>query len=249
MYENGYIWLHGGYGGRELRRELNDLWRFDLDTKTWEEFPRDVSNKPSPRQMHVAVLVDGHIYIHGGSHLGQTFGDLWCFNITTFSWMQQQQYNSPPPRQNHVAVGEPGKLWVHGGRGVRNGLIALMDDLWSYDIDTKTWMQTSGHQPKPSPREMHVAVLAQESIWLHGGLGMNEYLKFYGGEWLADLWRFDLSTQEWIEQKESFPPDLPMINPVAIVSTSHMWIHGGRERWSVREIVTIVEVVVTIFDR
>lgn len=243
VYEKRHIWLHGGYGGRVLR-ELNDLWRFDLDRNAWEEFPKmDVSNKPSPRQMHVAVLVDGHIYIHGGSHLGASTGDLWCFNITSFSWMQQQQYNSPPPRQNHVAVGERGKLWVHGGRGVWNGTIALMDDLWSYDIDTKTWIQTSGHQQKPSPREMHVAVFAQGSIWLHGGLGMNEYLEFYGGEWLADLWRFDVSAQKWIQQADFPWQALPMINPVAVVSPSHMWIHGGRERSRVREAVTIATVV------
>jgi len=230
VYENGHIWLHGGYGGRELR-ELNDLWRYDLDTKTWEEFPKsDVLDVPSPRQMHVAVLVDGHIYIHGGSHLGQTFSDLWCFNITTLSWMQQQPYNSLPPRENHVAVGDHRlrRLWVHGGRGGLNGSMALMNDLWWYDIDARMWMQAQAPFG-PSPREMHVAVLVQGSIWLHGGLSPNQYLKWYGGEWLADLWRFDFDQEKWI-QRADFPwQALPMINPVAIVSPSHMWIHAGRD--------------------
>ena len=97
---------------------------------------------------------------------------------------------APASRRDHAAVaaGNSNALWVFGGEVPLGVGPRLMDDLWSYSIETGSWtLQDVG--AGPSPRARHVAVHAEGVIWIHGGWG--------GSGRLDDLWSYNISVGHW----------------------------------------------------
>lgn len=55
------------FGGCDQDNEkLNDLWTFNLETKTWIEHPSDPVNAPLPRSGHSCALYKDLMLIFGG---------------------------------------------------------------------------------------------------------------------------------------------------------------------------------------
>jgi hypothetical protein len=54
------------FGGADNPHYYNDTWSFDISTRKWTEL-QCTGSIPSPRGGHAAVLVDGVMYVFGGS--------------------------------------------------------------------------------------------------------------------------------------------------------------------------------------
>ena len=54
------------FGGYDIGHHYNDTWSFDISTRKWTEL-QCTGSIPSPRVNHAAVLVDGVMYVFGGS--------------------------------------------------------------------------------------------------------------------------------------------------------------------------------------
>jgi len=63
---NGKIFLFGGHGGLNYKREsYNDLHSFDLETNQWERIVSN-NNPPEPRGGHSVFAFEEKIYVYGG---------------------------------------------------------------------------------------------------------------------------------------------------------------------------------------
>lgn len=114
------------YGGQRSG-PLDDLWAFDVETRTWRELMAET--KPEAR-MFASMVYDTEekrLLVFGGR--GATiFGDLWAFDT------QQEHWTSLTPsgegasnRHSHSAVWVPGGgMYVFGGSSDS----AVMSDLW-----------------------------------------------------------------------------------------------------------------------
>jgi len=77
------------FGGGNFHQFFNDLFVFDIATRTW--FLPSVSGKepPAPRASHTATKIDeSHFCLIGGGEPTSVFNDVYLFNIESNTWIR-----------------------------------------------------------------------------------------------------------------------------------------------------------------
>jgi N-acetylneuraminic acid mutarotase len=177
----GNLWLFGGtgYDSNGLNDDLNDLWKFDIDTLEWTwvsgaKVTRqagtygtrgvpDAANIPGAREGSVSWTdSDGNFWLFGGmgydaaSHgFVSQLNDLWKFDKTTLEWTWVSGADVVRQAGNYGNKGVPSATNVPGAREA-----------------SLSWTGIDGN------------------FWLFGG-------KDQDGFYQNDLWKFDLGTSEW----------------------------------------------------
>ncbi|MBO6587068.1 MAG: T9SS type A sorting domain-containing protein [Gracilimonas sp.] len=180
---NGNLWLMGGYGydvNGDLG-QLNDMWHYDLSSGQWIW----VSGEKTRNQ-------SGVYGIKGSASAATVPGS----RNDAISW-----------------VGPDGDLWLMGGFGYDvNGNVGSLNDLWRYDLSSEQWTWESGTDDEnqtgvygtkgnaavsnvPGGRTFAISWVGPDGdLWLMGGIGYD----INGDEgYLNDLWRYDLSSEQW----------------------------------------------------
>jgi len=160
--------------------------------------------KPCARSSHgVSVINKGtRIIVFGGEHVARTpLGEkeaLWAADLdtdaNTWQWRCIRPDNFPPRRVAHAqATYEDKFVYIFGGRVGVDFKEAAMNDLWKLDASgekgTEVWTKVETKGPTPEVRSFHKMICIGESLFLFGGCGAEARL--------ADLHRFDLSTNTW----------------------------------------------------
>jgi len=163
------------------------------------------------------------------SNLPGYFNELWEFTGTanyggscTNLWTLITPSNfGPSPRWGAVTwtdpttplPASPGHLWLFGGQ---RGDLAFMNDLWDFDISTKTWtfhgsgpnggangpgvygtQNVASASNLPGGRWGASARLdASGSLWMFGGFGCDSSATC-SNNLLNDLWKFDTTAKQW----------------------------------------------------
>lgn len=168
----------------------------------------------------------------------------------------------PGARSRAVSrVDSSGKFWLFGGDGRDSaGLMGLLNDLWKYDPSAQAWTWVSGsdiadqtgvYGTKGTPAPLNVPggrfsavswLDSQGNLWLFGGEGYDSAGNI--GK-LNDLWKFDMSTLEWIWASGSnasdqlgiygtkgtaAPSNVPGARSGAVSwrdSSGQLWLFGG----------------------
>jgi len=170
---SGNFWLFGGSNGSGSHSNL--LWKYDPAINQWARIRGStVNNSPG------------------------SYGTLGVPSPT----------NDPPSRWETSAswTDNENNLWLFGGMDPN-----YVNDLWKYDITTNEWTWMSGSNtsnqfavygtkgiPDPAniPGARHCYTKWKDqsgNLWLFGGTGNNANQT---GS-LNDLWRYDISTNEW----------------------------------------------------
>ncbi|MBI3136303.1 MAG: T9SS type A sorting domain-containing protein [Bacteroidetes bacterium] len=177
----GNLWLFGGYGYAIAGPldYLNDLWKYDLATGQWT-------------------------WVSGSSVIGQP-GNYGTQGISSAS-------NVPGSRYGGNAWYTTNTLWLFGGQGFSTAQ-ERYNDLWKYDLTSGQWtwisgsdlpdqngvygiMGTSSGSNCPGARQASAAWLDNTgNFWVYGGYGFPETGTH---NYLNDLWKYDLSLNEWV---------------------------------------------------
>ena len=143
------------YGGKTTTGVVNDLWSFDLRSKTWVQR----ENGFVPLYDHKAVADDTgtKMYVHGGStEDGTLLTDLVYYDLNTKTWNSiEVGGNTPPARASHIATFSANKIKISGGRGS----LADLDDTWEFDTVAVEWTPKA----KVSPHSFASAVVIPKS--------------------------------------------------------------------------------------
>lgn len=104
----GEIYVIGGKSGNAASARV-DI--FNPATGAW----RSGSSLPSPREGHVAVLLNDQIHVSGGQSISppKTYADHFILDVKSNSWRNAAPM--PSPRHGAVAVASGGKVFVVGG--------------------------------------------------------------------------------------------------------------------------------------
>lgn len=174
------LWIHGGYGADEDGNlgSFNDLWRYNIATNNWT-WMRGTDSLNS----------EGVYGVQGVS----------------------DPANVPAARmRSSTWTDEEGNLWLFGGLYVSFGRYA---DLWKYDAASNEWTWMHGadtldaasnygtmgvSDPNNAPGARHAALTWKDldgNFWIYGGFGYATDPDL--GSWLSDLWRYDVSSNEW----------------------------------------------------
>jgi hypothetical protein len=205
---NGYI-----FGGEDYRVE-SDLWKFNIQTESWEKIIE--SNSPPPMSNAVTWKDSlGNVYVFGGADKISYYNDLWKFNINTNSWNKIHKNNSFPAVRAYAVswVDNAGNAYVFGGYN-KSG---VFNDLWKYNMQTESWTNIK-ESNAPSPRYSSVA-------WIDNA--GNAYV-FGGGNCIGnDLWQYNMQTKTWLQMQQVNPPS-PRFNAMTWIDKSNnVYIFGG----------------------
>jgi hypothetical protein len=88
------------------------------------------------------------------------------------------------------------KLYVHGGTAVnaQNNPYIAFNDTWSFDVSTLSWSQVFT-STVPRSRSAMSCDYAQGAGWMFGGTFPDPVTFFVDTN---ELWRFDITTQNWV---------------------------------------------------
>ncbi|KAG2486927.1 hypothetical protein HYH03_014426 [Edaphochlamys debaryana] len=168
--EGRSLYVFGGYAsGHGI---LGELWAFHLDHHEWWE-PETTGDQPPRRRNHVAALVRGRLYVHGGFDGTHCLGDTWVLDPQTWHWsrLQHRGGTPPSPRRGHAAeVVADRYLVVQGGY---DGAGCLSDGA-VLDTETGDWWDLAaagGPEDMPTARAHHSLTLVGHVLVAVGGAG------------------------------------------------------------------------------
>jgi N-acetylneuraminic acid mutarotase len=125
---------------------------------------RRKANMPTSRGAHAAAVIDGKIYVVGGSGTSAGRGrDFAVYDPATDQW---QTLPPMPTSRNHLAAGAvAGKLYVAGGREGGNLTLAVLEE---YDPATRQWTRKAD---MPTGRSGIAGAVVNGLFYVFGGEG------------------------------------------------------------------------------
>ncbi|CCI47194.1 unnamed protein product [Albugo candida] len=179
--------VYGGnlyiFGGCDKSTRFDDLWRYDLAQKRWEQVSMS-GDIPVPCFGHTAIVHENshRLVVFGGWDGHNTLDNLYEFNFKTQLWKMLEAVGSiPPHRYRHSAVVFDDNMFVFGG--VDKSQVRY-NDLQRYNLVTNSWSEVCTTGNLPCSRTFHRAVLVENQMFLLGG---------YDGTYrLRDLYSIEL---------------------------------------------------------
>ncbi|KAL0235771.1 hypothetical protein GEMRC1_002353 [Eukaryota sp. GEM-RC1] len=170
-----HAYVFGGMSSK--KRELNDLWSFDISARKWSQIHSSTSSPP-PRYGHSMVSLGSKIYLFGGvkqRRPAHFFNDLWCFDTATQEWTclspDRTASSKPLPRYGQSMEYIPllEALFIFGGTASESRRLA---DAWIFSLSSMTFSQYtfSPNFPTPTPlAHAGCAAIANDAIIILGG--------------------------------------------------------------------------------
>lgn len=202
----GKLYVFGGkYYQSPNTYYLSDLWCYDPATNAWAQ----MANGPGGRHSHSAAVLNGKLYIHGGSTSGSTYlDDLWSYDPATGAWTLLAKSPFTVRDNSLVAIG--GKLYAYGGYS-GGGYASI---LYSYDPSTNKWTSLT---PSPNKRAEHTAVVMNGCMYVFGGNA--------GAGYWNDVSFYDPSADKWTQL--GVGPLSQRCHHIAVAIGLKMYVFGG----------------------
>lgn len=180
----------------------NDLYRlaFDPSTGTGSWTKVAVTGESPTARAFAGSAGDSYaMFIFGGSQFSAdgsqftVFDDLWKFGGR--DWAKEEPVNAGPSGRSGPTVWiDGGKIYVYGGI---DATFTTLNDLWSYDLGTKTWKQLVAAGDPGAPPARHLAqaghTATNGTLTLYGGEGLDQT----GFSVLPDTWQYDIASGKW----------------------------------------------------
>ncbi|KAF9894849.1 hypothetical protein FE257_004470 [Aspergillus nanangensis] len=196
--------------------ESGAFWVFDPYSKIWSELKPNDPQSPYPagRSFH-ALTSNGQdtIFLHAGCPEKGRLGDLWAFSIPTRQWRQLTSAPKPERGGTSIAFAEGRIFRMNGfdGNTEQGGSLDVFDpeknvwDTMSFSADG-----ISGPPARSVSCLLALKVAGRPSLVTMFGEHDPSSLGHQGaGKMLADVWIFDLESEQWAEVKMRDGNDVP----------------------------------------
>jgi hypothetical protein len=206
-------WLVGGRDGAAV---LDDLWRYDLVTDTWEAVePR--GPRPDARFGHATAWLPGTgLVVWSGQAGTRFFDDLWAFDPARAAWRALPSGGDVPAARygSCLALGPDGRLWISHGFTEDAGRFG---DTRAWDPVTGTWSDATPTGNAPVVRCLH------DCLWTPDGRLLVYAGQTTGVPAIGDLWAFQ--DARWTPGAEPEPPARALYAVASAGDTA--WVFGG----------------------
>ena len=231
--EKNKVFRFGGINDKYNKMDIT--WEYDLEEKEWKVF--FTNGLPPARFNSAMVYKENDTIIMFGGELGEGnySNDLWECDINTQEWSEiviDDKSTIPEARSGHTLnYIDDGKLILFGGI---TGNSTYTNDLWTYDTGNNKWSLiniqsetetdegTEANATKPTAREGHSSIYIPEKnkLIIFGG---------YNGEYLGDMWEFEISTNNWKELTGNIPfPPVRSGHSMVYIGNNQTLLFGGK---------------------
>ena len=196
---NGKVYIYGGHGGHNYeRRAFDDIFSFDLETHTWQQYEPIPQPQPPPvgRGGNSIFVIDDKLYSYGGWNCDSQFTNLIYFDLKTCEWFDPDIFNGVA-RWNHAAVMVEAipswKYFIFGGESTDFGEAqprtfgACVNTSCFMDLEGMRWQEIMPEDDERPPAREYAAMTYDDN---------NRRLVVFGGwhnGWLNDLYTLDVS--------------------------------------------------------
>jgi N-acetylneuraminic acid mutarotase len=208
-FGGGYFWVHGGRfrAGPSGRYEVkDDLWRFDPQTRTWEEVV-PMGAVPAGRFNHTLVWDSTHneLLLYAGNTSGSGVApapqaDVWAYNVENNAWREIAiGGNNLSARMWQEAFwdAQRERMIVFGGGDASafNDNARYFNEVYAFDPVEGRWSQMHNGRNGDAPDGRFWSRMVHDT--------QNDlYVMFAGHDDQAlgnanDTWTFDPNTREW----------------------------------------------------
>ena len=174
--------VHGNafyvFGGFDGGSRVNDFYKFDILSETWEvvvpNVGEAVSELPTPRHSHSAVVYKDTMVVFGG-YDGSYRCDLYEYNFLTGVWrMIHAVGRIPRARYRATCVVHGNEIVLYGGHdGTRH-----LSDTHVFSFRTEAWKSLTCSGTPPMNRDSHIGVVYGNGMYVFagsaGGTAMND---------------------------------------------------------------------------
>ncbi|XAR72154.1 hypothetical protein NMG60_11018695 [Bertholletia excelsa] len=204
-------------------------WHLDLSYDQWVA-PSVSGPRPSARYKHAAAVVDGKLYISGGSRNGRYLSDVQVLDLKTLTWSTLKLNTEPntdkenvskevlPATSGHSMIKWGNKLLLLGGhsKSATDSVTVRFIDLESHHCGV---VETSGKVPVA--RGGQSVTVVGSRLFMFGGEDKHRRL-------LSDVHVLDLETMTWdfMETKQT-PPAPRFDHTAAVHAERYLLIFGG----------------------
>jgi len=199
--------LFGGVAFNQTYSDLNDTWVLDTGAPLWKLM--NPSGSPPARGYAVAgATTQGEVILFGGMNEKNPrtfYADIWRYNLSSNMW-KQDIFTLPSvllPRSSAAGAVVGDRLFIFGG--FVQALQLVTNDVWSYNITSKTWAlhSANGRAGAPLARQGHSATFFNDttngpSIIFFGGYNGT------GGQ--SDTWQYVINTTAWMQLSKDGDP-------------------------------------------
>ncbi|MCG8608335.1 T9SS type A sorting domain-containing protein [bacterium] len=183
------------FGGRTQGREdLNDIWAFELASRTWTELIPVQGSEPAPRRTPNSVYdSDNHVMVIWSGQTGSaTLNDVWTYRFDTNVWTEWQPPD-PKPKMRYGAASlfDPMAKELVTFAGFTSS--GRFNDSWRLNLQGNMWTEVTPSENLPLVRCLHSASYNS----------LDHQMIIYGGQTsggvLGDIWAFDLNQNRWTD--------------------------------------------------
>jgi hypothetical protein len=196
--ENKFL-LFGGLGQQGY---FGDTYIFSLFPSSGSFQLVETSSHPSARYYHSMCFVpeEKKVYLFGGYNSSGALNDLWCFDLLSSTWSFISTSNSPQARYGHKMVYADKKIYIFGGQ---KDDINFFNDLWVYDLQTKSFTNITPTTPATKPS-------ARANFGMAKFPELNQILIFGGYEggssYSNELWFLNYISTTFAKSDCAYPP-------------------------------------------
>ena len=160
------------------------------------------------------------MYVFGGSSSFGLMNDLFLFDPKAIAWrlvdtISPESKSSPERRAGHsmVSVGE--NFYVFGGRGIAAGVLYGLNDVWRFNVVSRSWrLCVNIGTAEPVGRMHTAAAILQKKLFIYGGINPATNVVY------KDLWWFDLQTFSWGELNGNKGVSAPGFSPPSLYKSN-----------------------------
>uniref|UniRef100_A0AAQ4Q3E5 Kelch domain-containing protein 10 n=1 Tax=Gasterosteus aculeatus aculeatus TaxID=481459 RepID=A0AAQ4Q3E5_GASAC len=218
--------LHGSnllvFGGTGIpfgENNGNDLHVCDVQYKRWSLL-NCRGKKPNKVYGPAMVIINGHLYVFGGTTGYLYSTDLHRLNLATREWTQLKPNNALSEVRRQAVSHDGQRIYILGGG---TSLMSYsLDQIHAYNLETNYWeesvTQPDGRIGFPAARRCHSCVQVKDEVFICGGYNRELIL--------SDMWKINLQTFQWTKLP-AVMPEPAYFHCAAVTPAGCMYVHGG----------------------
>jgi len=179
VIKDNYMYIYGGFDGANY---LDDFWRYNFETNTWE----NLNTSAGKRTEHVMFVYNDEIYIAGGAYHDGTnhyfYTDIQKFNGS--EWELITDGNPRPTTASSVTIHND-KLYILGGYDLSN----TYSNFIVYDFSENTFTEVDTPLPALSD---HASTRVGNELFIFGGYDVS-------GIFYQQFWVYNFERDEWTQ--------------------------------------------------
>lgn len=221
--DNRYIWVAGGFIGKQPGQPTDRVWRYDTVNDSWTELPK----LPQKRAAGLTVLEGRTLHYIGGASFDRdtSYNNHWTLNVDNTSESWKNAPAMPTARIHSSGAYLNGVIYALGGQYRHDHDPEDLKLAHAFNVSDGTWSRKADLPFPRSHFEPATMIIGGNIVIIGGRANQNGY----GNGQIVDVTAYNPQTNTWKELRQL---------PIKLIATNAVYIGdkiivtGGGVNWN-----------------